>query len=364
MSDQPVSRCDQDTDLTCWVDWSLAAAGARALTPAGPRLRPAEARDVVAGLRDASRRASQPVADATRLACSDEGSPALVVDRATWAQINIDSFRVLLDPVVDEAVRRNGRAAPHRVTRVVGSSATGSEVAVLMSILATRVLGQYDLAYGTDRPGQLLLVAPNIVQVERQLDLKPTDFRQWVCLHEETHRVQFTAVPWLREHLVQQTRQIAVDLLPHGRHMRERLSALVAGLDHVRRADSAGVAELMMSPGQRDAVDRLRAVMALLEGHADVIMDEVGPAVVPSVAQIRSRFDQRRHSITGLDLWWRRLVGLEAKMAQYRDGADFVRQVISSVGIDDFNAVWTDPQHLPTPQEIAAPQLWIRRIHG
>jgi putative hydrolase len=104
--------------------------------------------------------------------------------------------------------------------------------------------------------------------------------------------------------------------------------------------------------------------MALLEGHADVVMDDVGPAVVPTVEYIRARFQQRREDVTGLDKILRRLLGLEAKMRQYRDGAVFVRAVTAQVGTDGFNAVWTSPETLPLPHEIEDPPAWVKRVHG
>jgi putative hydrolase len=93
-------------------------------------------------------------------------------------------------------------------------------------------------------------------------------------------------------------------------------------------------------------------------------MDDVGPEVVPTVATIRARFQQRRTSAIGLSRLFRRLLGLEAKMRQYRDGAAFVRAVQHQVGIDGFNAVWTSPQSLPSPDEIANPAAWVTRVHG
>ena len=109
---------------------------------------------------------------------------------------------------------------------------------------------------------------------------------------------------------------------------------------------------------------RVTAVMSLLEGHADVVMDDVGPAHIPTVAQIRRTFTARRKGAGAPDRLLRRLLGLEAKMRQYRDGAVFVRGVHDAVGVEGFNAVWTSPETLPEPREIADPAAWVRRVHG
>jgi putative hydrolase len=93
-------------------------------------------------------------------------------------------------------------------------------------------------------------------------------------------------------------------------------------------------------------------------------MDDVGPAIVPSVEHIRARFQQRRRDVSGVDKILRRLLGLEAKMRQYRDGAAFVRAVTDKVGTDGFNAVWTSTETLPLPEEIENPATWVQRVHG
>ena len=38
--------------------------------------------------------------------------------------------------------------------------------------------------------------------IETQYGFAPSQFRLWLALHEVTHRLQFTAVPWLRDHFV------------------------------------------------------------------------------------------------------------------------------------------------------------------
>jgi len=126
----------------------------------------------------------------------------------------------------------------------------------------------------------------------------------------------------------------------------------------------AGLLDLFATPAQREVIDRVTGVMSLLEGHADVVMDGVGPEVIPSVAQIRKRFNQRRKGTGSLDRIARRLLGLDAKMAQYRNGAAFVRDVVDKVGMDGLNAVWAEPAHLPSKDEIADPLSWVRRVHG
>jgi coenzyme F420 biosynthesis associated uncharacterized protein len=343
------------------VDWDLAARTAAVVGRPGPQLSAAQAADVVNELRGAARLATRHVTETARLVTED-GPAVLVVDRAGWARVNATAFRSLLEPVVEEAFERRGRT-PGSALAAVGSRITAAEVGSLLGMLSSRVLGQYD-PFSTS-PGRLLLVAPNVVQIETDLGADPADFRLWVCLHEETHRVQFAATPWLAEHLQAQIRLLVADLMLEPGQVAERLVEAVRSIPElIRGGSSTPLLDAVQTPEQRARLARLTAVMSLLEGHADVIMDEVGPQVVPTVAVIRERFDRRRAGRGILDQVLRRLLGLEAKMRQYADGARFVRGVMQQVGTEGFNAVWTSADTLPEPTEIADPIAWVRRVHG
>ncbi len=344
-----------------YVDWEFAKTTGRTLVPAGPVVSPAEARAEVEAIRAAARAARGPVAETARLQTPPDAPDALVVDRATWIAVNADSMSALLDPAVDAIVAKRG-VVPGAAAQAVGGKVTGAEAGALLAFMSSKVLGQYDIAPGGTPT--LMLVAPNLVAVSRELGVDPADFRLWVCLHEETHRVQFTANPWLREHLIAETRHLAVDLAPDQERIQEIASRVTERLPELFSEGGTGIVDLFATPEQRAQLARLTAVMSLLEGHADVVMDDVGPAHVPSVDDIRRRFTERRKGSGAPDRLLRRLLGLEAKMRQYSDGAAFVRAVQGEVGVDGFNAVWTSPETLPLPEEIADPAAWVRRVHA
>ncbi|MEQ6902253.1 zinc-dependent metalloprotease [Nocardioides sp. YIM 152588] len=341
------------------IDWKVAVALGTRLAGEGPQVTREEADRAVAELRAGARRSTGLVREFTGLDAPDDTAPVLVVDRSGWVRANAEGFAVATRPLVDKIAANT----PSGMGRTIGSKVTGAEVGGLLGFLAGKVLGQFD-PFGqpeTAPHGRLLLVAPNIVHVERELGVDPDDFRLWVCLHEETHRVQFTAVPWMREHLQSTIQEISDTVEP--------ASFLEGGLERVREAMAAGrnggsIVEMFSTPEQRVVLDRVTGMMSLLEGHADVVMDDVGPTVIPSVAEIRRKFTKRRQGVGTLDRMLRRLLGLEAKMAQYRDGAGFVRAVVDKVGMTEFNAVWESPEHLPGKDELADPDAWVRRVLG
>jgi len=336
------------------VDWSLAASLGAKLAGPGPTISAAEASAAVEELRAGADRSTGLVREFTGLVAADKTAPILVVDRAGWVRANAEGFATIIEPLVNKLTERKG--APSGLTRTIGSRVTGAEVGFLLGFLGSKVLGQFDPFFEPD--GRLLLVAPNIVHVERELSADPADFRLWVCLHEETHRVQFTAVPWMREHLFAEVKALG-DTVEPSRLTEEAITKAVEAL-----RSGGNLAEVMATPEQREILDRVTGMMSLLEGHADVVMDGVGPSVIPSVASIRAKFNRRRKGVGTLDKILRRLLGLEAKMAQYRDGAKFVRAIVDKAGMEQFNAVWAEPANLPSKAEIADPDSWVARVLG
>lgn len=341
------------------VDFDLAARVGVRLAPAGPAIEPAQADEVVAELRMLAREARSPVRETSGMIATDDTATTVIVDRAQWVRSNVVGFREVLAPLLAEMDQRvNGPS----LVKEIGSRATAVELGVVLGWLSGKVLGQFEAFVPVGIAPRLLLVAPNIVTIERALDVPTRDFRLWVCLHEETHRVQFGAVPWLADqiradvHTFLMARGGTLDLLRRIGALFEAVAAVVRG------ADTTTLVTAMASPEQREAFDRITAIMTLLEGHADHVMDEVGPEVVASVALIRERFERRRGGATGFDSVARRVLGVDAKLKQYADGARFVREVEEMVGRDGFNQVWAEPTHLPTRAEIADPSAWVERV--
>ena len=343
-----------------FVDWDLAAATAGALSKSGPAVSYEEATQVVAQLRDLTDEAAGHVAAYTGLTAQVEPSPVRVVDRKDWAAVNITGLKEVITPLIS---RLSGDKPPGAVADAIGSRVTGVQAGTVLAYLSGRVLGQYEV-FSSER-GQLLLNAPNIVEVERKINADPRDFRLWVCLHEVTHRTQFTAVPWMRGYFLGEV-QAFVDASQNGEHILERMRRGVATLsDSLRDPDSrSSVIDIVQTPAQKAVLDRLTALMTLLEGHAEFVMDGVGPEVIPSVESIRAKFNQRREGGNPVEKAIRRLLGLEVKMRQYAEGHKFVHGVVDRVGMAGFNKIFSSPLTLPRLEELGDPDAWVARVHG
>ncbi|WP_156686361.1 zinc-dependent metalloprotease [Mycobacterium sp. Marseille-P9652] len=337
------------------VDWRFAATVGQRLARPGPPSSDYTRRQAIDELTRAAAKAEPPVRDVTGLVTEGAVPAAHIVDRAQWIGAAAESMRLMV----------NGSEKPRGF---VTGRITGAQTGAVLAFVSSGILGQYD-PFAAARQGLLLLVYPNVIAVERQLRVDPSDFRLWVCLHEVTHRVQFTANQWLPGYMSQ-----ALELLT--RDAGEDFGKVAARLaDYVRSRGTGTAAADAGSPGilglvravqsepQRDALDQLLVLGTLLEGHADHVMDAVGPMVVPSVATIRRRFDERRHrKQPPLQRLLRALLGLDAKISQYTRGKAFVDHVVGRVGMERFNAVWSGPDTLPLPAEIEHPQRWIDRV--
>ena len=355
------------------INWELAASAAARLAPAGPPLKAAEIGEAVHQLRELADASVPHVHHITGLEAARDlrDSNVLVVDRASWAKANTQSFAVMLKPAIERMMEnRKGTISPGAAS--VSGAITGSQLGAVLAFLSSKVLGQYDpfaaLAEGSTAPsgGRLLLVAPNIISVERELNVAPEDFRLWVCLHEQTHRVQFAAAPWLRHHMLNEIDNLSGHLLGNVDSLMERASAAARSLkDRTASGTTPGrgaILDLLQNPEEKAALSHLTAVMSLLEGHANVVMDAVDASIVPSVKTIRQRFNARGQDRGAIEKFIRSLLGLDAKMRQYSDGAKFVRAVVEAAGMEGFNRVWESAGNLPTEPEIHDARIWLDRM--
>ncbi|MDV2477028.1 hydrolase [Rhodococcus zopfii] len=346
-----VPMSDRDHPIGDAIDWTFAAGvGARLARP-GPAMSRYTADTVVAELAAAADRAEQPVRELTGLGAGHaDPAPARVVDRTGWVQA----------AAVSMADLTGGQGGGSWMGKPAGMQA-----GAMLAYLSSAVLGQYD-----PFSRSLLLVAPNVVAVERALKVPTADFRLWVCLHEVTHRVQFAEAPWMAELMRTATAELGAAADEPVSELVGRVVAVVRdrrGNDEKQMSERGvlGLLRATQSETQQLALDRMLALGTLLEGHADHVMDAVGPGVVPAVGSIRRAFDnRRRRSSNPVHRVIRALLGVDAKMAQYVHGKKFVDTVVDRVGMAEFNAVWSGPDAMPTLAEIDDPDAWIARVLG
>lgn len=305
------------------------------------------------------------VAQATGLSSGSGPARSFVIDRGGWVRANVASFRRLLRPLGERLAAEPARA--RRALLPASRAAAGVEVGVLLAWMSGRVLGQYDLlpAQGSE-PGDLVYyVGPNVAELERRHGFAPKEFRLWIALHEVTHRMQFTGVPWLRDHflgLVERGTSLATF---DGRVV---LDALLRAASELRAGRNplaeGGVVALLASSEQLATLREAQALMSLLEGHGDVVMSLAGESRIPGAARFAETLRRRRESATGVARLLQQVVGVEAKLRQYAQGEHFVEQVRAAGGDELLARVWSGPEMLPSLEEIRSPERWIARVGG
>lgn len=300
-----------------------------------------------------------------------------VTDRAGWVDANLASFDRLTRPLLeklndtsDEEPSKLGEMFSRAVAPVsgrIGPKLAGAEVGAVLGWMSGRVIGQYDLLIIEDENPEaqdlVYYVGPNVMSIEKRYGFPPDEFRLWIAIHECTHRAQFTAVPWLRPYFLSLVNELMNEVDPDpGRFIDAAKSALEkkrAGMDGLT---DGGLQQLLASPKQRETLDKVSGLMSLLEGHGDIIMSRAGRDLIPSQPRFARVFTTRRSSASGPTKVIQKLLGFEAKLAQYEEGERFIRAVEAAGGRELFDQVWTGPDSLPSIDEVRLPELWISRM--
>jgi coenzyme F420 biosynthesis associated uncharacterized protein len=286
------------------------------------------------------------------------------IGRREWVSTNIGSMRVLLDPVLERAGKGLGPLRP-AIQLGMGFTLT-AEVGVVLGYLAQRVLGQYELVLldeaVEDRPPRLLFVLPNLGHAVQAFGAEEQEFMTWVTLHEVTHAVQFAGVPWLHAHVAGLVREL---LRTAELRIEEPRKLRMPSGDELRRVFRAlregDLISVVTSETERATLDRVQAVMAVIEGHAEHVMDAVAPDLLPSLPRLRAALDKRRRSQSGLSRMVARLLGMDMKIRQYERGKYFCDAIVRARGTDALRHVFSSPEVLPTLAELEDPKGWLVR---
>lgn len=341
------------------IDWGLASTVAQAVAAVPPA---ADAGGTAAELEGFAARSAEAVAEYTGLAGADLVPAPETIDRPAWVEANLGSMRTILDPIAARAGDGMGPAGPP--IRAVAGMFLALEVGAISGFLAGRVLGQYEFPIlDPAAPARLLFVGPNLATAARSMEADAPDLLRWVALHETTHALQFSGVPWLRDHMARLVRGLleSLDVKVDPRALLRVPTAddLRSFADTMRRGD---LATLVVGPERRALLEEIQATMALIEGYAEHVMDAAAVPLLPGVERLRSSMERRRRDRSGLFRLFERLIGLDLKMRQYEQGKRFADAVVAEAGIAGLNRAWAEPAALPTIAELDAPSSWLARV--
>lgn len=339
------------------VDWEAASRSARKFAGAAPQVAPAERAHLAEDVAEVVGQADKLVSEFTGL--SLDGGPASrpwVMTRGEWIDQNLRGFEQLLEPVAHKLL--TGSKGSGTLRRRVLAFQFGA----ILGYLARKVLGQYDLFVPPDDRDLVYFVGPNLIELERKHGFPTHDFRLWLALHEVTHRLQFEAVPWLRGYVGELIGSYLGTVELDARKLLERLRQ---AFDEMRERETQqrdlGILFALMSPDQRETFQKMQALMSLLEGHGNYVMETLSEGRVREAGRMQRTLQNRRKP-QGLGRVVQRAVGLDVKVRQYDLGTRFVSEASSLAGEHGFARVWERPENLPTLEEIARPQDWVHRV--
>ncbi len=294
------------------------------------------------------------------------------VRRAQWVQANIEGLKALVEPAaakLAEAVERaQGQTAPAEATgfaqqmlRQLSPLLLGAQVGSVLGYLAQHVLGQYDIAVPRSDTPALLFVVPNIAAFERDWSLPPTEFRTRVALHEVTHRFEF-ARPWA----IGRFRSLLEDFLST---LELDVTGLQARMESLDMSDPQAMQDMLqgeeglfgavLDPEQRLKLGRIQAFMASAEGYGDHVTHAIGRELLSSYSRIEEAIS--RIDMTEGDPVFERLLGIEMKRDQYRQGRRFCDAVADATDEATLARMWDSPESIPSLPELAEPRLWLAR---
>jgi coenzyme F420 biosynthesis associated uncharacterized protein len=339
------------------VDWDIGKETGRRIGGPGPQTTPADRADLRDDLGELVPRAESLVSAFTHLEAPGSGSRPWVMSRGEWIGANLDGLQRLIEPLARRLIPEGKNRSELR------RKALGVQIGALLGYVSRKVLGQYDAFLPPDDEGLIYFVGPNMVEAEQRFALSPRDFRMWVAMHETTHRIQFGATPWLRGRL-QGMVDAYLDTVEADPH--QLMEQLRRAVEEVR---AGGVPKglsgitLLMTPPQRELFKKMQAMMALLEGHASFVMNDLGQDHVRDLDGLRRSLKQRR-SVGGMEKTLQRAIGFDQKIRQYDIGEAFVRTAVERAGMDGFNLIWREEANLPTLDEVVAPERWLARVVG
>lgn len=309
------------------------------------------------------------VADYTRTDLPTQPDRTYAFDRVDWINANLEGFQRMFAPLEQLDQQRPNSSFASRLWGGVNQTVLSYEIGLLLGYLARRVLGQYDLALLGREPvsaGKLYYVEPNIRSIEHSLRLPKDDFRMWLALHETTHAFEFEAYPWVRIYFNDLLSRYMEFMKEDAEHLKQGMRGLKVFVDRARRrqGEPGSWMETLMSPEQRAVFLDMQALMCVVEGYSNHVMNAVGRNLLQNYELISRKFEERQRQRTAAEQLFARLTGLDVKMEQYRAGERFIDEIVRLGGRDAMQRVWESPASVPTMDEIRDPSIWVARIQG
>ncbi|MGH8898404.1 MAG: zinc-dependent metalloprotease [Egibacteraceae bacterium] len=364
------------------VNWELASQTAAALA-IGPEEGEATGGRATAELEQAVHVAELWLDPVTVLPAVN--GPVRAYTRAEWVRLatSAGGLGTFVEPIADGMGSALSKGLPEELgspqggiagpfgdaMRSMGAMLYGVQIGTIAGHLAGQLLGTYDLGLPTVDPRSVGTVGDAALRFARDYGFDQAEFRYWLALREAVHRRMFVGVGWLRNHIAGLIGAFAsaAEFDPHT--LMEQLGAM--GLDPQALSDPSSMQEMLSRPeafaleptaGQKAALGRLQALVALVEAYSDTVLRAAAGEKLMTLARIEEAARRRRAERGPGERFLAQLIGLDLKPADFRLGQTFCEAVIAARGQEGLDRVWRDPDNLPTERELAQPSVWLVRM--
>ncbi|MCB0911390.1 MAG: zinc-dependent metalloprotease [Propionibacteriaceae bacterium] len=295
-------------------------------------------------------------------------APATAWTRGEWIDSTYATWQQLVRPVVSQLgvalrglVEGQEAAAVEPMMRMALSGMFASQVGQSLASLATTVVSAGDIGLPLTEDPRVALLPTNIAAFADGLEADPGDVLLFLAVRETARQRLFGAVGWLGPQLLalveHYARDIAID--PDGLEQaieNQLSSAMTAGqLEDAGQALAGELFSPQVTDEQREVLERLETLLALVEGWVDEVVAQVTGTRMPAAVALTETLRRRRASGGPAESALKALVGLELRPRRTRDAANLWAATRSARGTEARDAAWAHPDLLPTSADLADP---------
>ncbi|WP_433658426.1 zinc-dependent metalloprotease [Nocardia sp. CA-128927] len=295
-----------------------------------------------------------------------------------WIEETLSTWQRLCDPVAQQISGMWTASLPEEAREFaapmvgmlgqMGGLAFGSQLGQALGQLAKEVLTSTDIGLPLGPSGTAALLPAAIAEFSAGLEQPESEIMVFLAAREAAHQRLFGHVPWLRQ-------QVLAAVEDYARGIRMDFSALeeaAQGIDPSALTDpskleeilSQGTFEPQTTPEQKQALERLETLLALIEGWVEVVVTDAVGDRLPGAGALAETLRRRRATGGPAEQTFATLVGLELRPRKLREAAALWRRLTSDAGVQKRDGVWAHPDLLPDSNDLDSPAGFIDSVIG
>ena len=289
-----------------------------------------------------------------------------------WVERTLPTWQRLCDPVARQVAGSWLEALPPEARQAAGplvamieqmsGLAFGSQLGAALAQLAGEVLTSTDIGIPLGPDGVAALLPDAIEQFATGLERRSSEVMVFLAVREAAHHRLFTQVPWLRQRLLATVEEFARGIRVDSAALEEMARQIdPTDAESMERLMRSGLLEPQTTAEQKAALNRLEALLALVEGWVDVVVADAVQERLPGADALRETLRRRRASGGPAEQTFATLVGLKLRPRKLRAAAEVWRALGEQRGCEGRDGLWSHPDLLPTAEDLDDPAGFAER---